>query len=52
MQKAVEMLKDHSLKIYDVSKKVGYESTSYFCQVFKQFYGTTPKDYMESVNKT
>lgn len=52
MKKASEMMNDASLHIYDVAKKVGYNSVSYFCQVFKQYYGVTPKEYMESMERS
>ena len=49
MKKAAEMMKDPSLKVADISRNVGYESVSYFGQLFKQYFGVTPKEYMESV---
>jgi len=44
-------MKDHKLRVYDIGGKVGYENASYFCQVFKQYFGITPKEYMDSLGK-
>ncbi|MCM8901461.1 AraC family transcriptional regulator [Caldicoprobacter algeriensis] len=51
MKKAAEMMKDPSLKISDISRKVGYGSVSYFGQIFKQYFGVSPKEYMASVEE-
>ena len=50
LEKAVELMKDPSLKISDISQKVGYGSVSYFGQIFKQYYGVSPKEYMETMD--
>jgi len=49
MEKAVEMMKNPSLKIAEITEKVGYRSASYFGQIFKQYYGVTPKEYMDKM---
>lgn len=51
MKRAVELMKDPKLHVYDIGQQVGYENTSYFCQVFKHYYGVTPKEYMDSLNR-
>jgi len=51
MKKAAEMMRDPSLKISDICRKVGYGSVSYFGQIFKQYFGVSPKEYMESVKE-
>ncbi|OPJ63991.1 response regulator transcription factor [Clostridium oryzae] len=45
MKKASEFLKDKSLKVHEVSNKVGYENVSYFCSVFARHYGVSPSEY-------
>ena len=45
MQKAMELLKDGRLKVYEVSDAVGYKSLKYFYKLFKQYTGTTPTEY-------
>lgn len=45
MKKASELLKDKSLKVHEISNKVGYENVSYFCSVFAKHYGVSPNEY-------
>lgn len=45
IKKATELLKDNSLKIQDISLKVGYENVSYFCSIFHKYKGLTPNEY-------
>ncbi|MCA0755667.1 response regulator [Paenibacillus sp. N4] len=45
MNHAAELLKDKSLKVREVSHKVGYENVSYFCSVFQKHRGSTPNEY-------
>lgn len=49
MEKAMQLLKNPSLKVYDVAEKVGYTNKSYFCLVFKEKTGMTPKEYRDKV---
>lgn len=49
IEKAKEMLKDLSLRIVDISGKVGYESSKHFSKIFKELTGMTPKDYRNSL---
>lgn len=44
---AKELLKDPKLKIYEISKDVGYEDAKYFSQIFKKITGITPTDYIK-----
>lgn len=46
-ENAKKLLRETSLKIYDVSQMVGYESPKYFSRVFKELSGLTPKEYRE-----
>ncbi len=52
MKKAMEMLKNTSLKVQDISTMVGYESASYFCSVFKEYYGVTPGEFRDGTKKS
>jgi YesN/AraC family two-component response regulator len=45
MKKAVELLKDISLKAYDVSEMVGYTNSKNFSRTFKNYYGMSPREY-------
>lgn len=49
MEKAKELLRDFSNKIYDISYAVGYENPSYFSLQFKKITGMLPKDYRETI---
>lgn len=41
MEVAIHLLKTTTLSIRDLSKKVGYKDTAYFCRRFKMTYGIT-----------
>ncbi|NQT58713.1 MAG: response regulator [Bacteroidetes bacterium] len=45
MEKAAELLREGDLKIYEISKLIGYSSEKYFSRIFKQHFDITPKDY-------
>lgn len=45
---AKELLGTTSLKISQVSEKVGFSDESYFSKVFKKMTGMTPMNYMKS----
>jgi AraC-like DNA-binding protein len=46
IQKAKELLDTPSkLSINEVGKMVGYNDTSYFCHIFKQYEGKTPNEF-------
>ncbi len=49
LQQAVNLLKNSSLSVYDISLHVGYSNTSFFFQKFKEAYGCTPKEYRERI---
>lgn len=51
MKRTLELMKNPKLHVYDIGKKVGYDNSSYFGQVFKQYYGVTPKEYMDSLSR-
>lgn len=51
MEKAKELLIETNLRIADVGKEVGFESSSYFCLTFRKFFGMTAMDMREKYGK-
>ncbi|MGI5959894.1 MAG: response regulator transcription factor [Massiliimalia sp.] len=49
MELAKSMLGDLSLKIYDISTLVGYESPKHFSRVFQEYTGCTPSEYRDKL---
>ena len=49
LEKSKELLKDHSVKIYEIAKLMGYADVSNFIKVFKKKYGISPGDYRNYV---
>ncbi|MDF2924821.1 MAG: two component transcriptional regulator, AraC family [Paenibacillaceae bacterium] len=45
MTAALRLLKDPTLKVYEVSYKVGYNKVEHFVKLFKKEYGMTPSEY-------
>jgi two-component system, response regulator YesN len=45
MEKARDLLYRTPMKINAISKAVGYQNLSYFCQNFREFYGISPEKY-------
>jgi len=45
MEKAAELLSDHSWKAFQVSEMVGYANVKNFIRTFKEYYGQTPGQY-------
>jgi two-component system response regulator YesN len=50
MEKARELLEDESLKIYNISRMVGFADNNYFTKVFKKHFGVLPQEY-RNVNR-
>lgn len=48
MQKAQEILETTSMKVSLVAQAVGYRSSSYFCQRFRDCFGVSPEAYRTS----
>jgi two-component system response regulator YesN len=48
IQKAKELLIGTNLKLYSVSKKIGYRDPKYFCRVFKDTTGLNPSEYRKT----
>ena len=51
MSKAKQFLENGYSRINVIARKTGYSSTAYFCTVFKQYYGVTPSEYIEKLEK-
>lgn len=49
LQKAKELLTTTNMRIADISARVGISSSSYFCLLFKKFYGVTAQQMREEV---
>lgn len=45
IKKAMELLQDDTIKIYEVSQRVGYSNITYFSSLFKNHVGITPKEF-------
>jgi two-component system, response regulator YesN len=48
IREAIELLKDHHIKIYEVSEKVGYNDPKYFGILFKKKIGVSPMTFKNS----
>lgn len=48
INKAIELLKDHSLTIEDIALNVGFSTSNYFCKVFRASIGLPPGEYRKS----
>lgn len=48
IEKAKELLKEPSIKVYEVAQMVGYKDPHYFSQLFKKYTGITPVQYRNS----
>lgn len=46
MEKAKELLRSGRYKVYEVSDIVGYSTSQYFSQIFFQYAGCSPTDYL------
>jgi len=50
MEKAISLMSsDPDLRIYEISEKVGYRESKYFCRVFKAHYGQYPEEYRQRI---
>lgn len=49
MEKAKELLKDPTVKFYDICYRVGYTEPSYFSKLFKKHTGMTMSQYREQL---
>lgn len=45
IHKAMELLKDCRVKVYEVAEQVGYRDIAYFSATFKKYTGVSPSEY-------
>lgn len=45
VNKAIELLRDSNLKVYEISKAVGFTNYQYFHKIFKKYSGKTSSEY-------
>jgi len=48
IEKAKHLLKNTSMRTYEVAYEIGYDNPSYFSTVFKKITGLTPKEYKDT----
>lgn len=51
MEKAKELLCSTSMKVAQVSEKVGFANVSYFCRSFREYYGSSPESYRKGTGE-
>ena len=47
IEHAKELLKDYTLRIYEIAERVGYQDVKHFMKTFKKHEGMTPSEYRE-----
>lgn len=52
VKRAAELLRDPTVKIYEVADLVGYSDARYFAQVFRKLTGLTPKEFRDDTGHT
>ena len=51
LELAGEQLLRKKVNIAEIAEKTGFSDVSYFCKVFKEKYGITPKQYRQTILK-
>lgn len=49
IEEAKKLLRQNDLKIYEISDRLGFESSFYFSKVFKKQCGISPRDWADSI---
>ena len=49
IERAKLLLQDRRLKLYEISRKVGYQDANYFAKVFRKMTGLNPSEYREKI---
>lgn len=49
MEKAAELLRDPTCRVYEVNETLGYKSLQHFYKLFKRVFDCTPTEYREKV---
>ena len=47
IHKAMELLRDCRVKVYEVAERVGYRDITYFSATFKKLAGMSPSEYQD-----
>jgi two-component system, response regulator YesN len=47
ISKAIKLMNDPQVKIYEIADEVGYSSQHYFCAAFKKLLGVSPSEYRQ-----
>ncbi|MCR2807672.1 response regulator [Paenibacillus soyae] len=47
MNRAMELLRDPHVKVYEVAEQVGFQTAAYFAYLFKKTTGYTPQEYRD-----
>ena len=50
LNNALTLLKTTRLPLKTIGDRCGFEETSYFCKVFKKYYGTTPDEFRKNAS--
>ncbi len=48
MERAKKLLEENSLKISEISLRLGYSNNNYFSKAFKSYYGVSPSDFQNN----
>ena len=51
MEKASELLLNTTKKVIDIGTETGYPNYSYFCQSFREYFGTSPDRYRQEAKR-
>jgi len=49
IEKAKELLRDETVKTYEVAYQVGFNDPNYFYVLFKKYTGCTPGEYRQKI---
>ena len=52
IRKAIGLLYQDDLKMYEIAENVGYATQHYFSNVFKKNMGVSPAEYRKSIKNT
>ena len=47
LPEAIRLLKDSSMKVYEIAEAVGYRDIAYFSATFKRITGHSPSEYLK-----
>ena len=50
IEKALDFMRDPTLKVYEIAHRAGYNNVQYFIKIFRQYAGCTPNEYRDNIN--